>query len=303
MYTIKHAAEQVGVGVSTLRAWERRYGVGAAQRTEAGYRLYDDAAVRALSTMNSLIREGWSVRAAAEEVSRRDIRTARPEPHDGAEHSLVRAASTLDPDVLATVLHAGFARASFDTVVDTWLLPGLREVGTAWASGRLSVAAEHSVAAGVTRRLAAEYDAAGPPPSGPCVVIGLPPGARHDLGLLAFATALRRREVRTTYLGADVPTTDWAAAAEAQSADCVVLAAPMEADAAAVTQTVAAVRSRRPHVALAIGGSAQDLVEGPGLRLGHEIGAAARHLAEHLAGTSKCPESDPDDPDNSDVRH
>ena len=71
MYTIKHAAEQVGVSVSALRAWERRYGVGAAHRTEAGYRLYDDQAVRALRLMNSLVLDGWSVRAAAEEVHRR----------------------------------------------------------------------------------------------------------------------------------------------------------------------------------------------------------------------------------------
>lgn len=307
MYTIKHAAQQVGVGVSTLRAWERRYGVGSPQRSDAGYRLYDDDAIRALRTMNSLILAGWPVRAAAEEVSRRHARAARPDdradPAASGEHSLVRAAETLDPDTLAAVLDAGFARDSFETAVDTWLLPGLREVGVAWASGRLSVAAEHSVAAGVTRRLSAAYDATGPPPSGPRAVIGLPPGARHDLGLMAFATALRRRGVRTTYLGADVPTTDWAAVAQAQSADCVVLAAPMEADAAAVAQTVASVRARRPHVTLAVGGSAQDLVEGPALRLGHEIGAAAQTLAEHLTSTRQHPEGHPDNPDNAVVRH
>lgn len=290
MYTIKHAAQLVGVSESTLRAWERRYGVGAEHRTEAGYRLYDEEAVRTLTLMNSLVLDGWSLPAAAEEVLRR--RTS-PTPaadltgHDltedtGEDHPLVRVAETLDTAALTAALDAGFARGSFESVVDTWLLPGLREVGSAWQSGRISVAGEHMVAAGVGRRLSAAYDAAGTNPSGPRAVIGLPSGARHDLGLLAFATAMRRMGIRTTYLGADVPVEDWAAVVESQSADCVVLAAPMEADAGAAAQTVAAVHARRPQALLAIGGSAQDLVVAPGLRLGHQIGAAAQMLAERL---------------------
>ncbi|MGH4001980.1 MAG: MerR family DNA-binding transcriptional regulator, partial [Pseudonocardiaceae bacterium] len=34
MYTIKHAAQQVGISTATLRAWERRYGVIAPHRSE-----------------------------------------------------------------------------------------------------------------------------------------------------------------------------------------------------------------------------------------------------------------------------
>src|SRR5687767_3444497 len=71
MYTIKHAAEPVGVTVSTLRAWERRYGVVTPRRTEAGYRLYDEKAVHVLTSMSSLVLEGWSPRQAAEEAMRR----------------------------------------------------------------------------------------------------------------------------------------------------------------------------------------------------------------------------------------
>ena len=35
------------------------------------------------------------------------------------------------------------------------------------------------------------------------------PGSRHELGALAFATALRRRGVAVLYLGADVPVASW----------------------------------------------------------------------------------------------
>lgn len=284
MFTIKHAAEQVGVSVSTLRAWERRYGVGTARRTEAGYRLYDEQAVRALSLMQSLVDEGWSVRAAAGEVHRR---TAGPPPPPAAtdqddDDALVRTAAELDAAGVGSLLDHRFSAASFESVVDGWLLPALRDVGLGWASGQVSVAGEHLVAAAVQRRLSAAYDAAGDNPSGPRVAVGLPPGARHELGLLAFATAARRAGLSTTWLGADVPVEDWAAVA-ARPVDCVVLAIPTADDVDAAAATVAAVEEHRPGLLVAVGGSAQAQAPAQCLRLGHQLGPGARRLGDHLS--------------------
>ena len=153
MYTIKHAAEVTGVSVATLRAWERRYGIVTPQRTEAGYRLYDDEAVRALSVMNALVVEGWAPRQAAAETLRRiesgdDV---APVVLDSAADSadlgepagtavFVDAAARLDAVALAEVLDERFSRGSFESVVDGWLMPALRALGEGWAEGRVSVA-------------------------------------------------------------------------------------------------------------------------------------------------------------------
>ena len=288
MFTIKHAAKQVGASVSTLRAWERRYGVGTARRTESGYRLYDEQAMRALTLMQSLVSEGWSVRAAADEVHRRTAAAAPPlvpsdaSPATADEAALVRAAEEFDAAGLSSVLDHRFSTASFESVVDGWLLPALRDVGLGWESGRVTVAGEHLVAAAVERRLSAAYDAAGENPSGPHVMVGLPPGSRHELGLLAFATAARRAGISTTWLGADVPVEDWAAAMETRSVDCVVLAVATADDVDAVAATVAALAERRPGLLVAVGGAAQDRAPARCLRLGHEIGPAARLLADRL---------------------
>ena len=291
MFTIKHAAEQVGVSVSTLRAWERRYGVGTARRTESGYRLYDAEAVRALGLMRSLVEEGWAVRAAADEVHRRSAVATHPASDTGSgggtdvdDLALVRAAEELDAAGLSSMLDRRFSTASFEVVVDGWLLPALRDVGVGWEQGRVTVAGEHLVAGGVARRLSAAYDAAGDNPSGPRVMIGLPPGSRHELGLLSFATAARRAGLSTTWLGADVPVADWAAAVGARSADCVVLAVPTDADVSAAARTVAAVEERRPGLLVAVGGAAQEEAPAQCLRLGHEVGPAAATLARRLTG-------------------
>jgi DNA-binding transcriptional MerR regulator/methylmalonyl-CoA mutase cobalamin-binding subunit len=284
MYTIKRAAEQVGVSESTLRAWERRYGVGTAHRSDSGYRLYDEQAVRALSAMSTLVSEGWSVRSAAEEVLRRTAASV-DETAPSFDRALVQSAEDFDLATLTAVLDHRFNNTSFESVVDDWLLPSLREVGLGWEAGRISVAGEHLVAGCVGRRLAAAYDVAGEGPVGPRIVVGLPPGSRHDLGLMSFATAARRAGLATSYLGADVPVDDWVTAVTTRSAAAAVLAVPMERDVAALAETVAALEEHTPDVLVAVGGGFQDLAPERCLRLGHQVGPAAALLAERLAPT------------------
>src|SRR5690606_11746275 len=143
---------------------------------------------------------------------------------------LLEAGHRLDSAQVADILDEAFARAGFERVVDDWLMPALVAIGEAWADGRISVAGEHLLSYAVSRRLAAAYEAAGSRPTRPVVVIGLPTGARHELGILAFAVAARRAGFATTYVGADLPADDWDAAVSARAAAAVVLAVPRAAD-------------------------------------------------------------------------
>src|SRR3954451_1334456 len=69
MYTIGQASARTGVSVQTIRAWERRYGVVEPIRTAAGYRLFDDAALRRLSVMRSLVTVRWRPSAPPERLN------------------------------------------------------------------------------------------------------------------------------------------------------------------------------------------------------------------------------------------
>ena len=299
MYTIKRAAELTGISVATLRAWERRYGVVTPKRTDGGYRLYGPADVRALAVMNSLVNEGWSAREAAAETLRRltapepgerGPRGARvsplrpPGPHgvqsEDAE-AFLRAAERLDATSATAVLDARFALGTFEHVVDDWLLPTLRLVGEAWAHGRLTVAGEHLVSYAVQRRLAAAYEAAAGRVDGPAILVGLPPGARHELGLLAFAVAARRAGFATSYVGADLPAVDWVKAVDVRRARGIVMAVPREHDVEAARAIVESVREAHPEVVIALGGSEQEAVEGV-VHLGHSVTVAVGEMARRL---------------------
>ena len=294
MYTIKHASEVTGVSVATLRAWERRYGIVTPRRTEAGYRLYDAEAVHALRVMTRLVMDGWAPRQAAAETLRRieSGDDAAPVVLDDAGDSaepvetaaFVDAAARLDAVTLAEVLDERFSRGSFESVVDGWLMPALQALGEGWAQGRVSVAGEHLAASAVQRRLAAAYDAAASRASGPRVIVGLPPGARHELGALAFATAARRAGLAASYLGADLPAADWSLAVTAHRAAAAVLSAARGTELDGLRSVVTRLRADSPDLVVAVGGAERDEAPPGCLRLEHEIGVAAAQLASMLTG-------------------
>jgi methanogenic corrinoid protein MtbC1 len=290
VHTVKRAAEQIGISPDTLRAWERRYAVVEPRRTPGGYRLYDEGALRRLAAMKALVDQGWSPAQAAERALRDAlVLPDRVKPTKGREspasaegdtESLVRAGRDLDGEALRHALDQGFAIGSFERALEHWLLPSLSRLGDAWTSGELGIAGEHFVSAGVQRRLATSFEAAGHPGNGPAVLVGLAPGSRHELGVLAFAVALRRLGVPTTYVGADVPAQSWVEVAETERPPAVVLGVPTVDDVPMVREVVDALAAVDPALPVLLGGAHQDGVGGPAQPLGHSItGGAARVAA------------------------
>ena len=262
-----------------LRAWERRYGVVAPTRTASGYRLYDDAAIDRLRTMRRLVDAGWAPSTAATSIldgsvavdgasdqTSEDPPGAPVDPSateagvDELAHRFVAAARDVDAPAVDAVLDDLFARGSFERVAQDLLFPTLRQLGNAWANGEVSVAGEHLASAAVLRRLGLALDAAGSRDGqGPTVVIGLPPGGRHELGALAFAVATRRAGIGVRYLGPDLPVEDWVAAAA--DADGAVIGIVTAKDRRAGVEVAQRVRAAHPDVVVALGGTAAPALE------------------------------------------
>ncbi|MFI5625570.1 MerR family transcriptional regulator [Nocardioides sp. NPDC051685] len=296
MYTIKHAAQQVGITTATLRAWERRYGVIAPHRSESGYRLYGDHDVAVLRSMKDLVDQGWSAALAAAEAVRLD--RAQPAPGTAVEATgsgapthpssdlaerMTSAAAALDTTDLAVTLDQVFALSSFEAVMTDHVFPALEKLGDAWADGRVSVAGEHLASNAVMRRLAVAYEAAAAYGRGPRIALGTAPLTRHEIGLLAFAVTARRHGMDTDYLGADLPVEDWLGVIDEPALAAVVLAIPTTADIPATAAVVTAICDRRPGLVVAVGGAQQDHAPESAVRLGHDIVAGAKALADAIA--------------------
>lgn len=297
MYTIKHAAQRVGITTATLRAWERRYGVIAPHRSESGYRLYGDHDVAVLRSMKQLVDQGWSAALAAAEAIRLDRAQPALEvaaaPVDGASSSsdlaerLTTAASALDTTDLAATLDQVFALGGFETVMTDHVFPALEELGDAWADGRVSIAGEHLASNAVMRRLALAYEAAAAHGHGPRIALGTAPNTRHEIGLFAFAVAARRHGMDTDYLGADLPIDDWLGVVDDPALAAAVLVIPTTADIIASAAVITALHDHRPDLLVAVGGAQQSHAPEPAVRLGHDIVAGAKTLAALISQTRR----------------
>ena len=300
MYTIKQAASRTGVPVELLRAWERRYGIVSPERTAGGYRLYDEAALDRIRAMRRLVGEGWAPSVAAAAVLRGDVPAGseagastepanEPTPADASEliEAFVAAAAALDAQGIEAALDRMLAAGSFELVADRLLLPALVALGQAWADRRLGVAEEHAASHAMLRRLAAAFQAAGRPIStSGAVVVGLPPGCRHELAALAFSVAARRAGLPVLYLGPDLPVEDWAAAVRNVSARAAVIGAPTDGDVGRAAQVATAIREAAPGIVVAFGGRAATAAagaDGPdALVLPDGLGLAVDRLSDAL---------------------
>jgi DNA-binding transcriptional MerR regulator/methylmalonyl-CoA mutase cobalamin-binding subunit len=311
MYTIKEAAARTGVSVPVLRAWERRYGIVEPARTASGYRMYDEAALKRLRTMRRLVEGGWSpsiaaaaIRSDAPEVAAfadesapalpaAPILEVRREPAAASPGSrFVAAAVSLDAAEVEQALDDMFAAGTFERVAEDHVLPALHALGDAWADGRVDVAGEHLASHAMLRRLAAAYQAAAADYAGTDgpILVGLPPGARHELGGLIFATAARRAGLPVVYLGPDLPVTDWLAAVDRSSARAVVIGAVTQDDAASARALALELRRRQPGLVIAFGGGAAPdprtsrSFGRPALRLPDGVRAAVSALVAAISG-------------------
>jgi methylmalonyl-CoA mutase cobalamin-binding subunit len=304
MYNIKQAAARAGVSVPVLRAWERRYGIVNPERSASGYRRFDDESVARIRTMRGLVEDGWSPSAAAAAILAGEVPVRADGPSGGPAAAgtaasgsaagipdasviaadlgerLVAAARDLDPVGAEDALDELFSRGSFERVAADLLFPVLERLGIAWAAGEVSIAGEHMASAAAHRRLAIALEAAGPPANGtPRIVVGLPPGARHELGALAFAVAARRAGLGVVYVGADLPVADWVGAAS--GADAVVIGVVTGRDRRPALEVARAIRDAQPDAVVAFGGDAAPAEPGT-ITLPESLREAVARLSEVL---------------------
>lgn len=275
-YTVKQVSALTGIAPDRLRAWERRYGVVTPARSESRYRLYDDDDLARLRMMVRLVDAGAPASLAAQQVREAlppasgDGGDAPSDPAPGppdssrvpAEDALVLPARSLARSEVEQVLDRAFAAGSFESVAEHWLLPALHAVGDAWADGRIDVAGEHFVSGAVRSRLGRAFDAAGIALGGPVVLVGLPPGALHELGSLTFATCLRRLGADVRWLGSDLPVDSWAHAVDRLRPAAVVLTVPTGADSPAAAEVCRRVRGLDPTLRVFVGGGGAATVVG-----------------------------------------
>ena len=138
------------------------------------------------------------------------------------------------------------------------LAPSLHEIGGSWQAGRVSIDQEHlasSVATTLIGRLGPRFVHPGRKKG--VVIVAMPPGERHSLGVAMLADILADAGYAVLNLGPDTPTASLAAAMrDAGSLAAVVVSVVDIERRPAARRLLAAARRERPMVPRLIGGNA-----------------------------------------------
>ncbi|MFC4452654.1 MerR family transcriptional regulator [Deinococcus sonorensis] len=265
LYTASEVEARTGVPATTLRQWERRYGLPNPRRNASGYRLYGQHDLDCIQYILQRVDEGVAVGRAAELA--RDHFAAPLSPHQTLVDDLTRALLHPDHPQAVRLLDHAHSRLSVEEVLMGIIQPALVQIGTRWERGEITIAHEHQASAFLRARIGQLLDMAGSSAFGPVLVAACAPGEFHELGLMVLSLVLRRRGLQVHYLGANTPLADLAMFARQMGARAVLVTLnteePLEAfrqqqrDLAGLNMPVflgGLLMNRRPELAPELGG-------------------------------------------------
>lgn len=229
MYSISAVCRLTGLNSSTIRTWERRYGIPEVARAGNGRRLYTEDQVQYLKGVAGLVAQGHAISDLAglslpqiqDAIAKGDAREA--EPRSPYHERLIELLRRNDVIGYRRLLSDAIAFLAPSDVVCTVIGPVMREIGARWERGELSIFQEH-MATAVTRQLL--LTAAGSwrgAQSSQRLIFTTLEGDLHEIGILCAWYITTASNFDAVYLGPNLPNAEIAQAAKVFKADAVVI--------------------------------------------------------------------------------
>lgn len=300
---------RTGLSPDLLRAWERRYGVVAPSRSGGGQRLYSDADIERLTLLHRVTTLGRSIgqvaelddaalaRLVVEDEAAMPVATPlatsdAAAPADAYLLRALRAIEAMDATMLESTLRTAAISLPISALTERVVAPLLTQVGARWHQGTLRASHEHLASAASRRILSWVASQAAVDPAAPGIVVTTPAGQVHEIGALLAAATAATEGWRVTYLGADLPAEDIAAAVTESGAGVVALSLIFPLDDAGVHEQLRRLVSLlEPDIRLVVGGSGADSYRTTLERLGAQV---VRDLTT-LRSTLRTLAADPSD--------
>jgi DNA-binding transcriptional MerR regulator len=291
-FNLKAVVQQTGLKPDTLRAWERRYGLPAPERSEGGHRLYSRRDIDTIKWLIARQREGLSISRAVDLWQQ--LREGGQDPLQASMPLAVQAPAAPPPAYLGEqvaelregwigaclayderqaeqILAQAFALYSPELVGVEILQKAVATIGEGWYRGDVTVQQEHFCSSLAVRHLEALVMGAPPPTRPGRILVACPPDEDHVIGLLLLTFLLRRRGWEVIYLGANVPADRLETTVRVTQPHLAILAAQQLHSAATLLEMARVLL--REEVPLAFGGLVFNLL--PELRQripGHFLG-------------------------------
>lgn len=213
-FTIKDLESLSGIKAHTIRIWEQRYSFLKPQRTDTNIRYYSSDELKTILNIALLNKYGFKIshidKMDQTEIGHKLISLADLQAQqEKLVNDLISNMVDMDIDNFELVIDRYIRAKGIERTINQLIFPFLERIGILWQANNINPGQEHLVTNVIRQKIVVGIDNAVPlVQSDKTVLLFLPEGEYHELGLLYMYYLLKMKGVRILYLGANVPSKD-----------------------------------------------------------------------------------------------
>lgn len=210
-YSIKELERLSGIKAHTLRIWEKRYNLFEPDRTETNIRYYSDSDLKKLLNVAILSNDGTKISKIVsldeEQLNNAVSQISNTElVNQKRIDDLICPMLSFDEDRINSLLELYYEEIGVENTFTDVLYPFLEKVGILWLTDGVDPAQEHFMTHIIRQKISVAIESLPRnPENSKKVILFLPEGEYHELGLLFFAYLYKKRGVRVYYFGQSAP--------------------------------------------------------------------------------------------------
>ncbi len=213
-YSIKELEQLSGIKAHTIRIWEKRYKLIDPSRTTTNIRFYSDDDLKKIINVSLLNNNGIKISRIADmslDAMNKKIMEISEVNSEATVYidQMVVAMIDMEEEMFEKILSNLILRFGFEKTIIDVVYPFLEKIGILWQTHNITPAHEHFISNLIRQKIIVAIDGLPIPPKvSKKILLFLPEGEMHEMGLLFYHYLIRKNGCRTYYLGQSVPHED-----------------------------------------------------------------------------------------------
>lgn len=213
-FTIKDLEKISGIKAHTIRIWEQRYEFLKPNRTDTNIRCYTNEDLKRVLNIAFLNKYGFKISHIDKmNEAERDKKilslSDEKAQHERVVNDLVKFMIDVEVEKFEEILENQIQITGIEQMIIKVIFPFMEKIGILWVTNHINPAQEHLVSNLIRQKLIVAIDkVVSDVKIDKSVLLFLPEGEFHELGLLLVCYLLKRKGVYPFYLGANMPIKD-----------------------------------------------------------------------------------------------
>ncbi len=213
-FTIKDLENLSGIKAHTIRIWEQRYSFLKPSRTDTNIRFYNNYELKRLLNVALLNKYGFKIShidkmKEGEIVEKILLLNQAQAKQERIVNEMIQFMVDLDLEKFELLLNGYIGSKGIERTITQIIFPFLERVGILWLTNHVNPAQEHLVTNIIRQKLIVGIETVlSSVIVNKTVLLFLPEGEYHELGLLFMQYLLKSRGINTIYLGCSIPLKD-----------------------------------------------------------------------------------------------